>query len=79
MAENETNADKLNRLVRKIVPSAPEGGWGPGGAPYAFTDLSDGRQRLTVEDPETGERIGVVGKDRNDLINQLEERVKGRG
>lgn len=77
--ENETNADRLNRLVGKIAPSVKVGEWGPNGAPYTFTTLEDGRQKLVVEDPETGDRIGVVGKDRNDLLNQLEERVKGRG
>jgi hypothetical protein len=78
-AKKESRAERLDRLVRTIVPGLKDKeGWGPGKAPYAFSTLEDGRQKLTVEDPESGERIGVVGNSRDELLDKLEERVKGR-
>lgn len=74
-----TRAERLKELLLKALPHATEqiesGEWGKDGAPYFFRSLDDGRQQLVVENRETGDRIGVVGADRDELLNKLEERL----
>lgn len=74
-----TRADRLKALLLKALPDMkPQietGQWGPNGAPYRFGTLPDGRRKLVIENHETEERYGFVGKDHDDLLNQLEQRV----
>ncbi len=79
-APKTTNAERLNGLLTKALPSQAEqiktGEWGKQGAPYRFSTLEDGRQRLQIENRETGETIGVVGTTRDELLDALEARLK---
>lgn len=76
VATKETRADRLNRLIAKMLPGQTEaiktGTWGKDGAPYRFSTLPDGRQKLVVTDPETESSKGFIGTDRDDLLNQFE-------
>jgi len=74
-----TNAERLNTLLEKALPEQAEqiktGEWGTAGAPYAFSTTRDGKQRLTITNPETEDRIGVVGATRAELLDNLEARL----
>ncbi len=75
-----TRAERLNELLVKALPNQAEqvktGEWGKDGAPYRFSTLDDGRQRLQIENRETGETIGVVGTTRDELLDALTARLK---
>lgn len=74
-----TRAERLNGLLLKFLPHRAKeiasGAWGKDGAPYEFTSNDDGTQRLTIEDKVTGDRIGVIGKDRDDVLDKLDARL----
>jgi hypothetical protein len=75
----ETRAERLARLLTKALPGdaarIASGQWGQGGPPYEFHTLPGGGQRLLVENRETGERLGVVGTTRDELLDALEARL----
>lgn len=75
----ETRAERLARLLTKALPHDAEriasGEWGPTGPPYQFDTTREGKQRLLVENAETGERIGVVGATRDELLDALDDRL----
>lgn len=74
-----TRAERLHGLLLKALPNQSErikaGAWGPSGAPYVFSTLPGGRQRLVIENPETGDRIGVTGSSRDELLDALEAKL----
>lgn len=78
----ETNAERLARLLKVYVPELSKwvdaGEWGPAGCPYVFKTLADGRQQLLIENRSTGDRIGVVGKSRSELLDALEAKLGGK-
>lgn len=71
--------DVLAALVAQVCPSlakqATSGQWGPNGAPYTFQRLGPDRVRLTIENPETGDRVGVIGTSNRDAIAQMVARL----
>lgn len=75
----ETRAERLARLLAKALPHDADriasGEWGQVGPPYQFDTTREGKQRLLVENAETGERIGVVGATRDELLDALEARL----
>jgi hypothetical protein len=75
----ETRAERLARLLTKALPKdaarIASGSWGPSGPPYVFDTTREGKERLLVENAETGERIGVVGATRDELLDALEARL----
>lgn len=76
--KDANNADRLKRLLKLALPDHAEtidaGEWGKQGAPYVFDTVGE-QQRLRIEDPLTGDRMGFVGKTRIELLDQLEARV----
>jgi hypothetical protein len=75
----ETRAERLARLLTKALPNDAQriasGEWGTDGPPYVFDTTREGKQRLLVENRETGERIGVVGTTRDELLDALDARL----
>lgn len=56
-----TTKQLLDSCVEHVTGAPATGEWGKAGAPYQFETLADGRRRLTVSNPETGDRVGAVG------------------
>ena len=74
-----TRAERLNALLKKALSGADPakidaGDWGAK-CPYTFTTNADGSERLVVENYETGDRIGVVGANRDELLDKLDARL----
>lgn len=77
-----TRADRLNALVaryagavHRTTKAATDDKPAQGRANYESLVLSDGRRRVVLEHPDTGDRMGVVGKDWDDCLAQLEAKL----
>ena len=53
--------DLLAQCLAHVTGAPATGAWGAAGAPYQFETLADGRRRLVISNPETGDRVGAVG------------------
>ena len=83
----ETRAERLDRLLAAAkIPNTSEAREAKHpqtgavqGAPYEFFTLPSGQRRLTINNHDTGERMGFVGKDVDDVLDQFEARVAPKG
>lgn len=72
-----TRAERLNAVLSHISPTlkaAVEQGWGPAGSPYQIDEFN-GKRRIRVTDPESGETYSGVGETIEAALAKLEARV----
>lgn len=63
-----TRAQRLDALVATVGANAT----------YAIHTLEGTRRRITIDDPETGDRIGAVGDTLDQTIDNLAAKVEKR-
>lgn len=69
--ENDEDENGIDLKDSEFVTSAAS-------SPYKFSNLRDGRQRLSITHPITGDVVNAVGIDRDDLLNNLEKKLESR-
>ncbi len=72
--------EQLHAIVAKLAPAAAavyqdSGEWPAGTCPYVIETLGDGRRRVRVTDPVSGDSIGAVGPTTWAAITALAEKL----
>jgi len=80
MAATKSRAERLDDILRRLSPHLKAtldkgAGWGPAGSPYSITEWN-GKVRIVVTDPETGDSIGGVGATTEEALAALEAKIK---
>ena len=75
-----TRNERLNAVLLKFAPSIAaaieSGEWGPSGCPYQIEELPNGRRRIRLTDPETGDMVSGTGGDLDAALSALEVKVR---
>jgi hypothetical protein len=73
-----TRAARLERCLAALGPEMDtliKTGWGTAGAPYAIETLPNGRRRIKIWDPASGDMWVGAGATLDDAITALEAKV----
>lgn len=71
-------AERLNRCLAALGPEMAElltKDWGPAGAPYSLEELPNGRRRVRIWNPVSGDMYVGAGETTAQAIAALEKKV----
>lgn len=79
MAQTLTRAERLNACLSRLSPElramAASGQWPASGAPYVIQEAKNGKRRIVINDPVSGDMYVGVGPTVEDALTNLEQKL----